>query len=319
MRIIRSFACSAIVASFYLTGAASAQEFPQRPVTIVVGFSPGGSTDIIARMLAEGMSQRLRQQVVVENRAGADGNIAAAHVAQSAPDGYTLLLASASVAINYGIYKSIKFNPITDFQPIGLIGETQNMLLVSPDVPATNLQDLITLSKTRHLFYASTAANVWLGTEKLKQLSGLRVERIPFKGAGQAFPAVLSGQVQLLSAAVVTALPYVQSGKLRAIMVNGNTRSPLAPDIPSSKEQGVPDFSDGAWFGLVAPAKTPEATVNLLHKTMSELIQTPKYQEGATKLGLTLQPLGPNEFGEFIKRESNRWKAAADELDVKIE
>lgn len=309
----------AIAAICLVSGAASAQQYPERTVTVVVGFAPGGSTDIIARLVAEGLSAKLGQPFVVENRPGADGNIAAANVSKAAPDGYTLMLASASISINYGIYKNIAFNPITDFQPIGFVGETQNMLVVSPDVPAHNLKDLIALSKEKHLFYASTAANVWLGTERLKQLSGLRAERVPYKGAAPAFPAVMSGQVQLLSAAVVTALPFVKTGKLRAIMVNGNSRSPLAPDIPSSRDEGVEDFFDGAWFGLVAPAKTPDATVSLIHRAMNELIKSPKFQDEATKLGLTLRPQGPKEFGDFIEKESKKWKAASDELNVKIE
>jgi tripartite-type tricarboxylate transporter receptor subunit TctC len=241
-RILSAMAAVLLIAMSY-TAPANAQSYPERPVTLVVGFAPGGTTDILARILAEKMSTLLKQSVVVENRPGADGNIAAQLVASERPDGHSLLLSPNGLSINVSIYQDTKLVP--------------NLLVVGDSMEANSISELVETSKSKDLFYAATSSNTSLSTEFLKQSTGLKATRIPYKGAGLAVPALLGNEVQMMVTAPINVAAHLEAGSLRALAITGDERSALYPDVPTFAESGAGSYDDAQWFGLLAPAKTP--------------------------------------------------------------
>lgn len=316
---MRSIALSICLA--LLTGTAFAQGYPAKPVRLVVGFVAGGPTDALARLYAQRLSTSLGQQVVVENRGGADGVIAAESVARSAPDGYSLFFASSGHAINASLYKSVPYRTIEDFEPVALVGESPNLIAVTPSLPVKDLKEFIALAKSKPgvLNYGATSSPTHLATELFNEMAGIQVVRIPFKGAAPAMTALMAGDVQLVLSGIGTMLPQVKGGKLKGLAVTGSTRSPLAPEIPTVVEAGVPGYIATTWYGVLAPAGTPRAIIERLNKDTRAVLDDPATKASLSTQGVTLVPMTPEQVGTFLRAEVAKWAKVVQDTGARIE
>jgi tripartite-type tricarboxylate transporter receptor subunit TctC len=307
-------ACLQLVVLGVLLGAGVAHAFPDKPVRFIVPFAPGGGNDIIARLIGAKLAAAWGQQVVVDNRPGAGGNLAAETTAHSAPDGHTVFQFNIANAIAPSLYRKLAYDPVADFAPITQLASSPFILVVHPTVQATNVKEFIAFAKSQHgkLNYASSGSGgvSHLLTEVFKTMAGIEMTHIPYNGANPALIDLLSGQVQVLFAVPATSLPLIQSGKLRALGVTSARRSPLAPELPTIAESGVPGFEGAAWYGLVAPAKTPNAIVAQIHRDVVRALRAHDVQERLATLGI--EPVGsaPAEFAQFIRSEIPKWAKA---------
>jgi tripartite-type tricarboxylate transporter receptor subunit TctC len=299
------------VVAALVTVAAQAQSYPSKPVHIFVTIGPGAAADVLTRIVAEKLSPLLGQPIVVENRAGAGGNIAADAVAKAAADGYTLLMASSSThGANASVYPKLPFDPIKDFTPIVLVASNPNVLVVPPSLGVDTLAELIALAKARpgELTYASggTGTSMHISGEVLGMLGGVKLQHIPFKSTPEAINAALAGQVSMTFASAPTALAQVKAGKLKALGVTSEKPLSSLPDVPPLASQGLAGFDVSAWFGLAAPAGTPPAIVHRLNADTLAVLAMPEVREKFAALGM--EPLGstPPEFGAFIRSEIRR-------------
>jgi tripartite-type tricarboxylate transporter receptor subunit TctC len=307
-----------------LAGAAHAQGYPARPVRVIVPFPPGGTTDIVARLVAERLGATLGQPAVIENRAGAGGAIGAGEIARSAPDGYTLGLATVSThGVNPAINPKLPYDPLRDFTPISNLASVPNVLSAHPSMGFSTLADLIAKAKTApgKITYAS-AGNGSLSHmmgELFKLSTATDLLHVPYKGVGPALNDTLGGQVNLLFDNLPSSLPHIQSGKLRALAVASPTRLEMLPDVPTFAEAGVPQLNDPSWFGLVGPAKLPEAVVARVHDAVTKALATPEVRERMRQAGAI--PLGntPAEFAAQIRAELERHRRVAAERGIRIE
>jgi tripartite-type tricarboxylate transporter receptor subunit TctC len=292
--------------------ACAAQEYPSRPIRIIVPSTAGGSVDTLARTVGTHLSQRWGQQVVVDNRSGAGGVIAGEITAHAPPDGYTLIMATiAAMATNVSLAKKLPYDPVRDFAPVTLVASQQLVLLVNPSVPAKSVQELIQLAKAKpgQLTFASAGSGSGghLSGELLKILAGIEMTHVPYKGIAPALVDVISGQVTLTFASIISGLPHVKSGKTRALAVTGAHHSPAAPELPTMIEAGVRGYESSTWYGLLAPKATPRAIVVKLNREVVAIINLPEVKshllaEGAEPVGNT-----PEQFGEFIRSEIAKW------------
>ncbi|CAN5757706.1 tripartite tricarboxylate transporter substrate binding protein [soil metagenome] len=304
---------------------AHADTFPDKPITLVIPFPPGGPTDAMARTLAAEMKDLLGQPMIVENRAGAGGNIGAEYVARAAPDGQTLLFGtSGPLAINASLYRKINYDPVKSFAPVIQVGHLPNILVVNPSVPAKNVKELIAYAKANpgKLSYASSGngASSHLAGVLFNASAGIDLQHIPYKGTGPALNDLLGGQVSMSFTDVLTALPYVKAGKLRALGVTTTERSQALPDVPTVAEQGVPGYDVSVFFGIVAPAGTPPDRVAKLNQAFVEVLDTPKVKQLFASQGLEPAPSStPQQLGKFIQAQMTKWagvvKQAGAELD----
>lgn len=305
-------ACGA-VALCALAAPASAQPvYPVKPVRLVVPFVPGGSTDFIARIMGQKLDEALGQQVIVENRAGAGGNIGLDYVAKSPPDGYTLIFGHVGTfGFGPSLYQKLPYDPVRDFAPIVLFAMVPNMLVVHPSLPARNVKELVALAKARpgRINYGSSGngSASHLATEYFKLLSKTDITAIPYKGTGPLVTDVIAGEISLTITGVPPLYPHVQSGRLRALGVGSTKRLSLLPDLPTIAEAGVPGYESSTWFGPLAPARTPREIVVRLNAELMKILQRPDIRsrfaaEGVEGLGST-----PEEFGAYIKAEIERW------------
>ncbi|HUP94577.1 MAG TPA: tripartite tricarboxylate transporter substrate binding protein [Burkholderiales bacterium] len=285
--------------------------YPTRPVRIVVPQTPGASTDLTARLIAQKLSPIFGQPVIVENRPGAGSIVGTELVAKATPDGHTLLVVASSIVLNPILQKNLPFNPQRDLAPIAQLSTFPNMLVVHPAVPAKNVQELVALAKAKPgaLNYGSagTATGTHLSAELFKYMTGTDMVHVPYKGGGAAIPALLGGQVQLMFSTTVAALPQVRAGKLRALAVTSAKRSVSAPDVPTIAESGVPGYDHSAWNGLFAPAKTPRAIILRLNGEVAQILHSPDIKAIFIKEGA--EPVGnkPEEFAAILKSESAKW------------
>ncbi|MPZ41429.1 MAG: tripartite tricarboxylate transporter substrate binding protein [Rhizobiales bacterium] len=289
-----------------------ASGYPTRPVTLVLGFAPGGPSDVMARVFSRKLEQVLGQPVVIDNRAGAGGNIAAESVARAAPDGYTILLANSGIlAANAQLYKRPGFNAEKDFAPITRIGAQANVLVVNPAVPATTLAELVAHAKANpgKVSYASGGhgSSPHLAAELLKAEAKINLVHVPYKGTGPALRDVVAGHVQMMFSAVSPSKPLMESGKVRGLAVTTLKRTALLPDVPSVAEAAIPGFEATAWHALVAPMKTPPAALATLHKAMMATLKDPEINLALTKLGLDVMPTTPEELAAYIGTEIPKW------------
>ena len=291
--------------------AADPKNFPERPVRVVVGFSAGGTTDVVARIMSKELSAELGQSFVVDNKPGAGSNIATEMVARAEPDGYTLLFVAVTSAINQTLYPKVKFDLVKDFAPIALGAKVPNVLVVHPSVPAKNVQELIAYAKANpnKVSYASSGSgtSIHMAGELFKLRTGLTTQHIPYKGSAPALTDLMAGQVQFMFDNMPSSWPHVMNGKLKALAVTTTTRSPTAPDLPTMEESGIKPFDVSSWFGLIAPAGTPPEIVQKLNAAMNKAFDNPQVKEAYAKLGAVSEKNTPAQFGAFIKSEVAGW------------
>jgi len=288
---------------------ASDDDFPAKPIKMVVGFSAGGSTDVIARALSVQLTQQLKQQVIVDNRPGADSLIATQIVANEKPDGYTILVASGSHAINASLYPDSKVDPVSDSEPIILIGDAANFQGDNPKVEARSVEELIELARRNpgKLNYASSASTTFLATELFKSMANIDMTQVPYKGAGPAVPALIGGEVEVSITSIITMLPHVQSGRARALAVTGARRSQLAPDVPTVTERGLPGYVASTWYGVFAPAGTPSPIVGKLNEALRAALVDPSVKAKLESQGVDITPNTPDQFREFVRQDQAKW------------
>ena len=303
---------------------AAADAYPAKPIRFVVAFPPGGGTDIIARSIAQKLAERLAQQVVVDNRPGAGGNIGTDIVAKSAPDGYTMLMGSAGpLAINASLFASMPFDPVRDLAPVTLAASTPNVLVVHPSLKAATVNELIALAKARpgEINFASSGHGTpaHLAGELFNSMAGVKMVHVPYKGAAPALADLLGGQVQLMFSTMPPALPHVKDGKLRALAVTSSKRSRAMPELPTVDEVALPGFEANTWHGVVVPAGTPAAVVVRLNREIVAILHMPEVVarlsgQGAEALGST-----PEEFAAYIKSETLKWAKVVRDSGAKAE
>jgi tripartite-type tricarboxylate transporter receptor subunit TctC len=286
--------------------------FPERPIRLLVGFAPGGGTDTTARAVAHKLSQALGQQIVVDNRPGAAGNIAAHIVSKASPDGYTLLMGTiAALAINPTLYGNLSFDPVHDFAPITQAVNSTNVLVVHPAVKANNVKDLIGLAKASpgKVLYGSSGVGGagHLAGELFCTMAGVRMTHVPYKGGGPVMIDLLAGQVHSVFATAATALPHIKSGRIRPLGVTTVKRAGMMPDIATISEQGLKGFDANNWYGLLAPAKTPRPIVNELNAEVVKVLNMPDIKQYLFSQGLDPAPTTPQEFGAYIRSEMAKW------------
>ena len=292
---------------------ASAQGYPAKPVRFVVPYAPGGSTDTLARTVGVKLTDLLGQQVVVDNRPGASGNIGMEIVARALPDGYTIVLGYiANLAIDPSLYSKMPYDPVRDFAPITELASSPNVLVAHPSVPVTSFKDLLVKAKQGQFNFASAGVGSvgHLTGELLNQMAGIRMVHVPYKGSGQAVTDLLGGHVQLMFSGFSSTLPHIKAGRLRALAVTGAKRSPAAPDVPTIAESGFPGFEATAWYGVLAPAKTPKPVVSRLHNEIVKVLQEPDVKNRLTGLGFEIVGSTPEQFSAYIKSEITKWAKA---------
>jgi tripartite-type tricarboxylate transporter receptor subunit TctC len=301
---------------------ARAQGYPTRPVRLLVGFAPAGTTDIHARLIAQWLSERLGQQFIVENRVGAGGNLATEAVVRAAPDGYTLLEASAADAWNATLYSNLKFNFIRDIAPVASISKGMNVLLVHPTLPVKSIPDLIAYTKTNPgkviVASAGVGSSPHISWELFRAMTGTEMLHVPYRGGGPALTDMLAGQAQVYFGALGSSIEYVKSGNLRALAVTGATRSDALPDIPSVGEF-VPGYEASGWQGIGAPRNTPTEIVDKLNKEMNAVLADPKMKARLADLGSTAFVNSPADFGKFIAEFTERWGKIIRSANIKAD
>jgi tripartite-type tricarboxylate transporter receptor subunit TctC len=303
---------------------AAAANYPDRTITVVVGFPPGGASDILARILTDKLSRLLGQPVIVDNRPGAGGNVAGELVAHAAPDGYTLLIGNnAILATNASLYSNIGFDAVKDFVPISLIGTQANVLVVNPNVPAHSLAELIALAKANpgKLNFASSGYGLaaHLAGELFKAQAHIDIVHVPYKGSAPALEDVIAGQDQMMFATTSGVMGFLKNGQVRALAVTTLKRTAILPDIPTMDEAGLPGFEATTWHGLVAPAGTPPAIIDTLHGALVETLADPDVKTKLAALGVDIGPDSPAEFSAYIKAEIPKWAAIIKASGAKVE
>jgi tripartite-type tricarboxylate transporter receptor subunit TctC len=287
-------------------------DFPSKPIRLIIPFTPGGVTDTSGRYIAEQLSLKLKQQVVVENKPGASGNIGAALVAMAEPDGYTLLLGfDGTIVINPHVFDKLPFDPVKSFSPIGKIGDAVLILVSSTEFPGKNLADVVALSKKQAngLSYGTSGAGSTphIAGELFKQKTGAMLQHVPYKGGGQALIDLMGNSIPLVYTAVAGALPHIKNGKIRAIAVSSTQRTPSLPDTPTFIEAGFKDFELSSWVGLLAPAKTPEAIVTKLNAALNEVLGSQAAKERLLAMGIAATPGTGEKFAEQIRQDLGRF------------
>ena len=307
----------------HVTGPVRADDFPSRPLRVIVPFSPGGAVDGPMRLIAQHLSQRLGQPVVVENKPGAGATIGTDVVAKAAPDGYTLLLASQTNAISATLYSNLPFDPIEDFTPVALIGREPGVVVVNPAVPVTSLQQLIAYVKERpgQIDYASSGngSGQHLFAALLASRTGMKMNHVPYRGSGQATTDLLGGVVAMSIPGTAGMVGHIKAGKLRALAVTGAARSPQLPDVPTVMEAGVPDYEAYVWMGLLAPKGTPPAIVERLNREVLAVLVQEDVKKYMATAGIEIVGSTPAEFGTFFRHEKNLWAKVIRDTGAKIE
>ena len=315
-------AVTAVAVACAGAGAGAQEPYPNRTVEMIVPFAAGGGTDLIARLLSDGLSRRLGQSFVAINRPGANTNLGTQMVVRAAPDGYSLVMASIGLAANPALYRKLPFNPQTDLAPISLIANSPTILVVHPSLPVNSVAAFISYVKARpgDLNYASygVGSGPHLAAEMFQAATGTRIVHIPFNGGGPAAVAVLSNNVQMLFSSVLPVLSMIRSGTLKPIAIASDRRLALLPDVPTFRENGV-DYKTGTWFGLLAPAATPAAIVARLHAATADVLADAGTRDKLIEQGAEIVADSPAEFRQFIKDESDRLSAVIRSANIHID
>ncbi len=300
----------AVLVALALTSAAFAQDYPNRPVRLIVPFPPGGSNDVVGRLVAKQLSTELGQQVFVDNHPGAGGVIGTQAAANAAPDGYTLLVVSLAHAVNPALYK-LDYDPIKSFEPVAILATGPNVLVVNPELPVHSVKELIALAKQKPggLDYASAGVGSFqhMGGELFKLMAGVDLVHVPYKGGGPAMQDVISGHVKIMFSSLVQTTPFIKSGQLRALGTGGAKRNAVLPDVPTIAEGGVPGYVADNWWGIVVPAGTPGPIVEKLYKNVEAALKAPELQAVFVREGATTIEMNSAEFGEYMKVEMIKW------------
>jgi tripartite-type tricarboxylate transporter receptor subunit TctC len=290
---------------------AHAQGYPSKPVKLVVPYPPGGPTDIVARVVAQKLSEQTGQQFIVDNRPGAGGNTGAEFVARSAPDGYTLVVATTAHAINPSLFKNLGYKLTKDLTPVSLLTSGPLVIVANPELPAKNVGELIALAKARpgQLNFASSGngQSTHLSAELFASMAGVKMTHIPYKGSAPALTDVMGGQAQLMFDTMLSAMPHVKGGKLKALAVTSARRSPAAPDIPTVAESGLPGYEAIAWNGLLAPAGTPPQVIARLNAELKKALALPEVKDKFDAQGFAATWNTPEAFGDFMNAEVLKW------------
>lgn len=303
---------------------ANAQSYPVKPVRMILPTGAGGSLDTMARLLAQKFTESWGQQAIVENRPGGGGMLGAGAVAKAQPDGYTLLVASAgNLATTQALYKNVPYDPIRDFAPISLLASNPYLLVSHPSLPAKNMRGLVRLGKNKpgaiNVASSGNGSTPHLALELLNSSTGIRLTHVPFKTSSGALMSVVSGETSLMFTGVVSGLPFVSTGRLRALAVASEKRISVLPNIPTISEDGVPGYEASNWAGLLAPAQTSSSIIKLLHRDIIKILQMPDIRENFQRQGLEVIGSTPEEFGTFIKSEITKWTKVIQDSGAKID
>ena len=324
MKIQQPVGPIAVLVLVALASTADAQSWPSKPIRIISPYPPAGANDLLARIIAPKLSEQLGQPVVVENRAGATGNIGAELVAKAPADGYTLLMGQAgNLTINISLMAKIPFDPVRDFSPVTMVASTPNVLVVHPSLPVRTVKDLIALAKAKpgQINYATSGIGSpgHLAAELLNKSAGIRLVHIPYKGAAPALLDVVAGNAHLYFTSAVSAQPFIPSGRLRMVAVASAKRSPSLPEVPTVAEAGFPEFDVSSWWGVVAPASTPREVVMRLQTEIHRVIALPEIRAKLAEQGLDIATNTPEQFAAYIKSETAKWAKLIREVGVKPE
>lgn len=308
-----------LIAVAVAAGAIQAQNYPTKPLRVIVPFAPGGSTDVIARVVSSKMAEGFGQQIVIDNRPGAASSLGTEAAARATPDGYTLLMGTPGLAINPSLYAGVNFNPVRDFNPIILMASVPLTIVVHPSLPVHNVRQLVTLAKSRPgaLNYASNGSSTHLTAELFMQRAGISVVHVPYKGSAPATNDLIAGHVQLAVDNILSALPHVKVGKLRALAVTSAERAPSAPQIPTLAESGFAGFDASSWFGLLAPTNTPKDIIAQLNARAQKALQSSDVREKLANIGADVVGGTPEQFVTFIAAEYERWARLIKERNIK--
>ena len=312
----------ALLVALALPGAAAAQSYPNKPIRLVVGYSPGGGNDLIARIVAARLQTRLGQPVLVDNKPGAQSIVAAEIVARAAPDGYTLLVApSGPMTINPAVFSKLPYDPVKDFAPISLLAEFPLLLAVGAEQPVRSIKELVGFGRAQPNLanYASSATPFQLAAELFNQRTDSKFQHIPYRGSGDAVQAVLSGQVLMTISDTGPMAGPLKSGKLRALAITTARRPPAFPDVPTMAEAGIPDMEISLWTGLVAPAGTPAEIVSLLQDAIADVLQEPEVQTAMEAIFVDPRLTSSRQFADLIARDMARWRAVATASNIKLD
>lgn len=304
-------------------GAAQAQDFPTKPLRLVVPFPPGGSADVLARTIGARLTEAMGQPVVVENKPGAGGILGADTVAKAPADGHTLLFANTNIAINPSLYKSLPYDTSSAFAPVVLMVQVPNLLLVAEDVKASNVGELIALAKASpdKMNYASAGNGTFphLAVELFKLQAGVAITHVPYKGAAPALNALLAKEVQVLSNDLVNAVQHVKTGKVRALAITGSKRSPVMPEVPTMAEAGLKDYVAVGWQGIMVPAGTPTSVIARLNSEINKALADPALRGNLSAQGLDVVGGTAQQFADFVRNDTARWRSAVEASGAKVD
>ena len=312
-----------LIASLMLVaGSLHAQDYPNKPILLVVPFAPGGSSDFLSRLIGAKLTEAWKQQVVVESRPGGAGNIAMDAVQRAKPDGYTLILGHVgTLAVNPAMFAKLPYDPIKGFVPVGMIATVPTLLVVNPSVPAKNFKEFLALAKAKPgtIYYGSAGngSSGHLAMEYLKQAANIDLTHVPYKGTGPMVTDLLGGQTQATFTGATPLIPHIKQGKLRPIAVGGTKRIAALPDVPTVAESGLPGFETSQWYGILAPAGTPDAIVKKLNTELNRILKSPEVVERMTADGSVPQGSTPEEFAKFIASEQKRWGQVVKTANIK--
>jgi tripartite-type tricarboxylate transporter receptor subunit TctC len=307
-----------------LTAVHAAQPYPDKPIRMVVPWAPGGGSDVSGRIVASKLSEAFSQQVVVDNRPGAAGNIGTAIAAKAAPDGYTILLADTGFSTGISLYANPGYHPIKDYAPVSLAATTPIVIVVHPSVPATSVKELIALAKSQpgklNNGSGGTGGSVHLAGEMFQLQTGTKFTHVPYKGSGPAVVDLTGGLVQLMFSTAPPVVPLIKAGRIRALAVASNARSSFLPDVPTANEAGVPDFVADNWYGVLVPAGTPNSVIGRLHLEITKAVSQPDARVRFAGAGLEAHPSrSPSEFGAFVENDVARWGKVIKQANIRLE
>jgi tripartite-type tricarboxylate transporter receptor subunit TctC len=318
----RLFALALLLAAAVAAAPATAQDYPNRPVRLIIPFPPGGSNDVVGRLVANQLSEKLGHKVFVDNRGGAGGVLGTEAAANAAADGYTLLVVSIAHAVNPSLYK-LNYDPIKSFAPISIMATGPNVLTVNPTLPVKNVKELVALAKEKpgSIDYASAGVGSFqhLGGELFKLVAGVNLQHVPYKGGGPAMQDVIAGHVKVMFSSLVQTTPFIHSGQLRALGVGGAKRNPVLPDVPTIEEAGVSGYIADNWWGIVAPAGTPQPIVDKLYRDIQDVLKSPELTAAFAREGAAAVTMTTAEFGKYMEEEMTKWGRVVKEGNIRAQ